>query len=127
MTASTDEPTVRLRRYHDDWREDDPNAAFKEEVAAVTRADPTETLSGLSALTGIEIGALARYVLVRWASDGAAAVMELGPRLVGELCAVVEQAEARGTDAARLEAFERVRAVTAQLRLARERPPVDPA
>ena len=121
--ATPDEPVVVLRRYRGAWTPGDPHAAFKEEVAALTVADPLETLRGLSALTDIDVGALARYVILRWASDGAAAVMELGPVLLPELCAIADAAAADGSEAARLAAFEQVRTLTGQLRLARERPP----
>jgi hypothetical protein len=98
------------------WTEDDPHANFKREVAERTRADPFETLRGLSAATGIPVPDLARHALVAWASEGAEALLALGPRTVGRLWAVVEGAEAAGDDAARLAAYDQLRQMLSWLR-----------
>jgi hypothetical protein len=98
------------------WDDDDPHANFKREVAERTRADPLETLVGLSAATGIGIPDLTRYALVAWASEGSEALLALGPRTVRRLWAIVEAAEATGTDAARLDAYEQLRQMLSWLR-----------
>jgi hypothetical protein len=99
-----------------EWADDDPDAAFKRDVAERTLVDPRETLQGLSARTGIPPEALARYVLARWAAEGSEALLALGPQAVERLWAVCEEAEAVGTDAARLAAYDRLRGMVSWLR-----------
>lgn len=107
---------VRLERYTGPWAPDDPDANFKAEVAERTRVDPLPTLRNLAGATGIPVGALVRYVLVRWASEGSEALLALGPPTVERLWGHVAAAEAAGTDAARLEAYEALRAMLGWLR-----------
>lgn len=111
---------MELTRWEGSWGEDDPFAAFKAEVAAYTRLDPLETLRGLSEVCGIPIGALARYVLARWATGGSEAVLELGVSGVDHLARTIEAAEDAGTDQARLLAYEEVRGQISWLRAAAE-------
>ena len=61
-------------------------------------------------------GAIVHYVLAKWASAGAG-LLELGPTMVHNLWAVVEEAEETGTDTARLEAYEQLRQMISWLRL----------
>ncbi|MPZ74539.1 MAG: hypothetical protein GEU74_15190 [Nitriliruptorales bacterium] len=112
---------VRLQRYTGTWDEDDPDANLKAEVAEYTRSDPLPTFERLSANTGIPVGALVRYVLVRWAAEGSEALLALGPRLVDRLWRVIVDAETDGSDAARLRAYETLRQVVSWLRV-----PLDP-
>jgi hypothetical protein len=105
-----------LHAYTDPWDDADPDANFKAEVAAYTRNDPLPTLQQLSANTGIPIGALARYVLVKWAAEGSETLLAVGPRTVERLWGVIEQAEAAGTDEARLGAYEVLRQMIGWLR-----------
>lgn len=98
------------------WDEDDPHANLKREVAEYTRADPLETLQGLSELTGVPVDALTRYALVKWTAEGAEALLALGPRTVDRLCSVVQDAEDEGSDAARLAAFDTLRQLLSWLR-----------
>ncbi|WP_433507215.1 DUF6027 family protein [Pseudonocardia halophobica] len=106
----TDE-VVRLERYAGPWEPDDPDANFKAEVADYGRLDPLHTLHGLSAHTGIPVGALARYVLARFATTGSGGLLELGPAMVGRLREPVRRAEADGTDEARLAAYREIAAL----------------
>lgn len=98
-----------MERYRDTWEPDDPHANFKAEVAAYTAADPTPTLEGLSAATGIPVPALVRYVLVKWAASGSEALLAMTPFAVRQMREHVARAEAAGTDAARLEAYAALR------------------
>lgn len=109
------EPTVRLSRWDGTWDEDDPFADLKADVAAYTHADPLDTLRTLSDHSGIPLGALVRYVLARWASGGAEALLEIGTSGVAHLRRVVEEAEAAGTDGARRAAYDALRAQVAWL------------
>lgn len=102
-------PTIRLEVFDTEWSEDDPDANFKREVAEYTRIDPLPTFEQLSRSTGIPLGALVRFALVRWAADGSESLLQLGPTAVRRLASIVEEAEATGTDAARLAGYERLR------------------
>ncbi|MGI9017032.1 MAG: DUF6027 family protein [Euzebya sp.] len=112
MTASLKPVTVRaveLHRYTDNWSDDDPDANFKGEVAAFTVQDPLPTFQQLSANTGIPVGALVRYVLVKWASEGHELIMHAGPRMIRRMQGVCDEAEAAGDTQARLAAYETLR------------------
>lgn len=112
----SDEPLLRLERWSGPWAPDDPDAAFKAEVAAHAALDPLATLNGMSQALGIPVGALARYVLARWATAGSGGLLELGPEMVQRLWEPVEAAERAGDDAARLEAYERLRGMLSWLK-----------
>lgn len=119
-------PTVELLPWRGPWAAEDPNANFKADVAQLADLDPMETLRGLSRSTGIPEGALARYVLARWASSGSAGLLEVGPSMVEQLHAVTEAAEAVGTDAARLSAYRKLRAMLSWLRAPLDGRPAEP-
>ena len=70
---------MRLEPFRDTWPADDPHANFKAEVANYTTADPMPTLERLSEGTGIPVGSLVRYVLVKWAASGSEAMLAMGP------------------------------------------------
>lgn len=108
---------MELAQYTGPWDDDDRDANFKAQVAEYTRNDPLPTLTTLSANTGVPVGALARYILVRWAAEGSEALMALGPTLVERLWAVVAEAEDEGTDAGRLQAYDQLRQMISWLRV----------
>ena len=111
-----EEPTVALERYEGPWADDDPDANFKREVAERTRLDPLPTLETLARNTGIPVGALVRYALVRWASEGSEALLATGPPTIERMWAHIAAAEEAGTDQARLEAYEALRQMVSWLR-----------
>lgn len=104
-----EEEPLRLERWDGPIRPGDRNANFKAEVRDYTHLDPMGTLQGLSEETGIPPGALAHYVLAKWASAGNEALLEIGPTMVERLWRIVADAEAKGTDADRLAAYEALR------------------
>ena len=108
---------VALERYRGPWANDDPDANFKADVALYANLDPLVTLRGLGAATGLSVGALAHYVLARYATTGSAGLLELGPTMVERLWAPVELAEASATDEARLAAYHELRALLSWLRV----------
>jgi hypothetical protein len=120
----SDEPTVRLERWTGPWPADDKDANFKADVALYSAADPLRTVTGLSASTGIPVGAIVRYVLARWASEGASGLLEIGPTMVRRLEAVCAEAEDLGTDEARLAAYGRLRQMLEWLAFPLEHPEV---
>jgi hypothetical protein len=114
--AEPDEPTVVLARFDGTWTDEDPYANLKADVVAYGHLDPLVTLEGLAASSGVPVGALARYVLARWATGGTDAILELGTSGVDHLARVVAAAEEAGTDAARLAAYDTVRQLVGWLR-----------
>jgi hypothetical protein len=114
--VADDGEVVGLERWTGDWDADDPFAELKADVAAYTHLDPLETLRGLSQASGVPVGALARYVLARWATGGNEALMELGTSGVDHLARVVAEAEEADTDEARLAAYAAISDVVAWLR-----------
>lgn len=107
---------IVLQPYRGSWEADDPHANFKREVAAYSLADPLETLSSLSTTMDIPVGALAQYVLVKWAAEGSEALLALGPRTVERLWRVIADAEDADTDEGRLAAYEVLRQMVSWLR-----------
>jgi len=99
------------------WAPDDPDANFKADVALYAPVDPMATIGRLAAAMDIPEGAVVHYVLAKWASAGSGGLLELGPSMVHRLWAPVEKAEATGTDAARLEAYDQLRQMLSWLRL----------
>jgi hypothetical protein len=108
---------VDLEPYTGPWAPDDPDANFKAQVAEYSRNDPLPTLETLSRNLDIPVGALARYVLVRWEAEGSEALLAMGPRLVERLWAVITDAEADGSDLAKVTAFESLRQMISWLRV----------
>ena len=117
-------PTVRLETYVGPWPDDDPDANFKADVAAYSLLDPLSTLTRLGRNIDVPIGALCRYVLAKWASGGSEALLELGPSTVRRMAAVCADAEAAGTDDARLRAYEQLRQMIDWLDLPLRQPDV---
>lgn len=109
--------TVELIPWTGPWPDDDPDANFKAEVALYAHVDPMTTIGNLATALGLPEGAIARYVLAKWASAGSGGLLELGPTMLNRLWQPVEQAEAAGTDAARLAAYEQLRQMLSWLRL----------
>jgi hypothetical protein len=109
LVEDGDEPLIRLVRWGGPWPEGDPDANFKHDVASYGHTRPLSTLTALARNLDMPVGALVRYVLARWASGGSEALLELGPSTVERLRREFEAAEAVGTDAARLRAYEVVR------------------
>jgi hypothetical protein len=106
---------MELYPYRDTWDDDDPHANFKAEVAMHTVMDPLPTLENLGRATGIPVPCLARYVLVKYAASGADALLAMSPIVLRQMQQQVERAEAEGTAAARLEAYEALRQMIAWL------------
>ena len=62
---------VRLEPWTGPWPADDKDANLKADVALYAKVDPLRTVRGLSEHTNIPEGAIVRWVLARWASEGA--------------------------------------------------------
>lgn len=109
--------TVTLEPWTGPWAADDPDANFKAEIALYATSDPLSTLRNLGRAIGVPVGALARYVLARYATSGSGGLLELGPSMVLRLWAPVAAAEDEGTDEARLAAYDQLRHMLSWLRL----------
>ena len=107
--------TVVLEPYEGPWPAADAAAGFRSLVAEYSRLDPMPTLETLSRHTGIPVGALARFVLVRYCTSGSDALLEIGPRVVRQMEEIIRQAEAAGSDAARLDAYRALKAIVSWL------------
>jgi hypothetical protein len=110
-------PVVELTGWSGPWADDDPDANFKRDVALYAYVDPLTTIRNLGAALDIPVGALCHYVLAKWATEGSGGLLELGPRMVRRLASVCDEAEAVGSDDARLEAYARLRGLIAWLQL----------
>jgi len=106
-----------LYPYRDSWDENDPHANFKAEVAQYSQVDPLPTLENLSQATSIPVPSLVRYILVKYAVSGAEALLALTPIVLQQMEQQFEKAEAAGTDAARLAAYEALRQMVGWLKL----------
>ncbi len=107
MSQSPDQ--LSLKRWTGPVAHDDPHGNFKREVAAGALVDPLPTLRNLADYVGLPVEAVARHALVKWASAGSDALLEVGPEWVRRLAAPVTRAEAAGTDDARLDAYAELR------------------
>ncbi|MBM3926791.1 MAG: hypothetical protein FJ320_12625 [SAR202 cluster bacterium] len=99
---------VMLEAYKGPWDVGDKDANFKSEVAMYSAIDPMPTLDRMASNMRIPVGALVRFVLVKWATSGSEGLMEIGPRVVRMMGDAVEKAEAKGTEEARLEAYQKL-------------------
>jgi hypothetical protein len=78
----------------------------------------------MSASLDIPVGALARYVLARWATAGSGGLLELGPVMVHRLWEPVERPEAADADEARLAGYTELKALLSWLKVPLDNPDV---
>jgi hypothetical protein len=109
--------SVELIAWTGPWSDDDPDANFKADVALYAHVDPMRTIDNLSGAIGLPSGAVARYVLAKWATAGSGGLLELGPSMVHRLWEPIERAENEGTEASRLGAYNQLRQMISWLRL----------
>ncbi|MBM3670959.1 MAG: hypothetical protein FJW86_02050 [Actinobacteria bacterium] len=116
--------TITLEPFTGPWPDDDPDANFKADLALYAYVDPLETIRNLSANIDVPVGALCHYVLAKWATAGSGGLLELGPTMIHRLAVVPDEAEAVGTDEARLAAYGQLRQMLGWLRHPLEHPEV---
>jgi hypothetical protein len=109
--------TVTLEPYRGTWPPDDPDAGFRRLVAEYSAIDPMPTLEALGRDKGIPVGALATFVLARYCASGSDALLDMGPLVVRQMEEIVRNAEAAGTDAARIHAYHALAAIVSWLRV----------
>ncbi len=122
--SSLKSPTLVLTPWSGSWDSDDPDANFKEEVTAYGLLDPLETLNGLANSLDIPIGALARYVLAKWATGGSEGMLHIGSSTVQRMRNTCDKAEERDTEEARLSAYNELREIIEWLYVPIEEPEV---
>ncbi len=64
-----------------------PDQNFRDAVALSQRVDPMPTLEALARNTDLPVAQVVHHALVRYASDGAEALLALGPQSLRELVA----------------------------------------
>jgi hypothetical protein len=109
---------AELKPYRDKWRPDDPHANLKSEVACYTVADPLPTIENLSRATGIPVGCLVRYVLVKYAASGSEASMAMmaqDPIVFRQMREHIACAEEEGSNEAKLKAYAALKEIVAWL------------
>ena len=116
--------TVSLVRWSGPWDSDDPDANFKEEVAAYGLLEPLDTITQLSESLDIPVGALVRYVLAKWATGGSEGMLHIGGTSVQRMHNACQAAESEDTDEARLGAYEELREMVRWLHLPIEDPTI---
>ena len=107
--------TITLEPYRGSWPPEDPDAGFRHLVAEYSAIDPMPTLEELGRRKGIPVGALVAFVLARYCASGSEALLYTGPVVVRQMDDIVRQAEAAGSDAARLDAYRALSAIVSWL------------
>ena len=116
--------TIILEGWRGPWPEGDKDANLKADIALYSHVDPLRTVRGLSDSINVPIGAIVHYVLARWASEGASGLLELGPTMSRRLLKVFTDADAAGTDQARIAAYDQLRQMISWLNYPLEHPEV---
>ena len=114
--------TITLEPYRGSWPPDDPDAGFRRMVAEYSAVDPMPTLEALGRNKGIPVGALVAFVLARYCASGSEALLYAGPVVVRQMDEIVRNAEATGTDAARLDAYRALAAIVSWLKVPLDEP-----
>jgi len=109
--------TVTLEPYRGTCPADDPDAGFRRMVADDSAIDPRPTLEALGRSKGIPVGALVAFVLARYCTSGSDALLHMGPLVVRQMAEIVRNAEAAGTEAARVEAYRALSAIVSWLQV----------
>jgi hypothetical protein len=109
--------TVTLEPYRGTWPADDPDAGFRRMVAEYSAIDPMPTLENLGRSKGIPVGALVAFVLARYCTSGSDALLHMGPLVVRQMAEIVRNAEAAGTEAARVDAYRALSAIVSWLQV----------
>ncbi len=108
MGTSRKTRNITLEEYTWDWDETDKDANFRQQVAMYTKVDPMPTIETLSRNKDIPVGAIVKFILVKWGALGSDGLLELGPSVINQLLSAIELAEAEGTDQARLDAYSKL-------------------
>ena len=111
------ERQITLETYRWKTDEHDKDANFKREVALYTLNDPMPTIETMSRNLNIPIGAIVKYILVRWATSGSDALAEMGPIVIRQMAGIVKEAQKGGKDEDRLAAYYKLAAIISWLQV----------
>ncbi len=114
--------TITLEPYVGSWPDDDPDAGFRSMVAEYSSLDGLATLEVLSRNKNIPIGSVVAFIVGHYSASGSAALLEIGPRVIGQMDSIIEKAESSNTDEARLQAYESLKAIVSWLKVPLEDP-----
>jgi len=115
---------ISLLPWNGPWDDHDRDANFKHDVALYSKLDPMSTIGTLSSATGIPEGALCRYILAKWSSAGAEALMALGATAIVRMTDAIAEAEDADSDEHRLAAYQEIAAQLSWLRHPLDHPEV---
>jgi hypothetical protein len=124
MMVDNQRQILVLETFSGEFSPSDKDANFKHEMSLYSHVNPLVTLKGLSKAIGVQEGAIARYVLAKWASEGAAGILEVGPSTIKKLHKICQDGEASGSDDQRLDAFKQVSQIISWLNYPLEHPEV---
>jgi len=109
--------TITLEPYVGTWSDDDRDAGFRSAVAEYSSVDGLATLDVLSRNKDIPIGALVAFIVGQYSASGSAALLEIGPRVIGQMDAIVQEVESTATDEARVAAYESLKVIISWLKV----------
>ena len=84
---------------------------FHQMVVDYTLLDPISTLERLSRSQGISIGALVKFILVRYCNYGSENLLEVGPNVVRNMLTIVEEASDVGSASAKFVALDKLQSM----------------
>ena len=114
--------SITLEQFIWDSDPSDKDNNFKNDVALYTQEDPLPTVRRLSQNLEIPIGSVVRYILCKWAMSGSESLLDLGPDMVRKISDIFEDAESDGTDEARSEAYNSVKAIMSWMKVPLDNP-----
>ena len=113
---------ITLEVYRTPFGPDDKDANFKRDVATYSLLDPMPALDRMSGNMDIPVGALVRFVLARWTTSGSDALLEVGPLVVRQMGALIEEAEREDTEDSRLKAYYGLKQIVSWLSVPLDNP-----
>lgn len=113
---------ITLEAYRTPFGPDDKDANFKHDVATYSLLDPMPALDRMSGNMDIPVGALVRFVLARWTTSGSDALLEVGPLVVRQMGALIEEAEREDTEESRLKAYYGLKQIVSWLSVPLDNP-----
>jgi len=114
--------TITLEPYTATWSDDDPDAGFRMMVAEYSALDGLATLEVLARNKNIPTGAVIAFIVGHYSASGSATLLEIGPRVIGQMDSIVHGAESANTDEARISAYESLKAIVSWLKVPLEDP-----
>ena len=99
---------IILETYRFTPNPDDPDNTFRCDVAFYSGIDPMPTIEGMSGQFEIPSGAIAKYVLAKWATSGSDGLLEIGPGVVRQMARLAREAELEMNETKKAQAYQRI-------------------